>query len=104
MRSEGRETAMTGDSSKAGSTSGEVRAANAINVTMFTLLALLFLGLAIWGFSRELSPVGAIYRSLSAEQQRHLTAFGSSILMIGLGARLASGVVADWLKRRRGAI
>jgi uncharacterized membrane protein YidH (DUF202 family) len=81
--------------------SGEVRAANAINVTMFTLLAFLFFGFAIWEFAQEISPVGVIYRSLSAEQQRHLTSFGSSVLVLAIGIRLASGTIADWLKRRR---
>lgn len=80
---------------------GDARAANAINVTMFTLLALLLFGFAIWGFSKEISPVSAIYRSLSAEQQRHLTVFGGSLLVIALGVRLASGTIADWLRRRR---
>jgi hypothetical protein len=70
---------------------------------MFTLLAILFSGFAVWEFAHEISPVGAIYRSLSAEQQRHLTVFGSSVLMIAFGARLASGSIADRLKQRRAA-
>jgi hypothetical protein len=94
---------MTSEGSTAKSPNGEARAANAINTTMFALLALLAFGLAIWMFNREISPVGAIYRSLSVAQQRHLTVFGSSLAMIVLGLSLTLRATADWLKRRRAA-
>ncbi len=94
---------MPSNGSRTESPSGEVRLANAINVTMASLLAMAVLGAAIWMFTTEMSRVGAIYRSLSNQQQRDLSVFCSSLMLIPLWISWAPRTVADWLKRRRKA-
>ena len=65
---------------------GESRAADILNKSMLALLALTVVAAALWGLASEFAEVRGVYNSLSAEQHRHLTTFGGSLLIVMLGA------------------